>query len=207
MAVCLTGSLLCSTSSKRGSPVLPRCGLSGIDTSISLQHDSAITKNKECVLELIGSILGKFIGALLPAAIKKLAYSSPNLNGTWVYEQFTTQTAFKPYFRMTLRYLALLTIDGNKISGTAEKIWESSARGGEREYVGKNRSTATIHGFVKNKIFGQPELVIHLIENGHGRKYSTQHLVKVVNANLLEGRFSSTAADQIGSCKWDRRTT
>lgn len=153
------------------------------------------------------SFFGRAMGAIASAIFKKIAYKLPNLNGSWVYEQVTTQSAFNPYTGMKLRYLVLLTINENEISGTAEKFWEFSVNGGERDYAGKNRSTATISGHVKRKIFGQHELIIHLNENGHGRQYSTQHILTVTDKNLLSGRFSSTAANQIGTCKWNRRTT
>jgi hypothetical protein len=98
-------------------------------------------------------------------------------------------------------------VNGNDVSGTAEKVWELSDKGGEREYVGKNRSTATISGHVKSKILGKHELVINLNENGHGRQYSTQHLLVVEDSNSLSGRFTSTAANQVGTCNWIRKST
>lgn len=158
-------------------------------------------------MSFIGSFFGRLLGATVPLLVKKLAYEIPDLNGSWVYEQDTTQSAFNPYVGMKLRYLALLTVNENEVSGTAEKFWEHSVNGGVREYVGKNRSSATISGHVKRKIFGHHELIIHLHEDGHGRRYSTQHILTVTDNNILEGRFSSTAANQIGKCKWRRRTT
>lgn len=155
----------------------------------------------------IESFFGRIIGAIASIFLKKTAYKLPNLNGSWVYEQVTTHSANNPYIGMKLRYLSLLTINENEVSGTAEKFWEFSVNGGEREYVGKNRSTATISGHVKRKMLGRHEIIIHLNENGHGRKYSTQHILAISNKDLLMGRFSSTAANQIGTCIWNRRTT
>ena len=143
----------------------------------------------------------------MSALFKKTAYKFPNLNGAWVYEQLTTQSAYNPYIGMKLRYIVLLSINGNDVSGTAEKVWELSDEGGEIEYVGKDRSTATISGHVKIKILGKHELVINLNENGHGRKYSTQHLLVVEDSNSLSGRFTSTAANQVGTCNWIRKST
>ena len=158
-------------------------------------------------MSFIESFLGRTIWTIASVFFQKTAYKVPSLNGSWVYEQTTTHSAYNPYIGMRLRYLSLLTIDENKVSGTAEKIWELSSNGEEREYVGKNRSTATISGHVKRKIFGRHEIIIHLNEDGHGRKYSTQHILAVSNKDLLMGRFSSTAANQIGTCTWNRRTT
>jgi hypothetical protein len=138
---------------------------------------------------------------------RKTVHAVPNLDGSWIYEQITKESAFNPYIGMKLRYLALLRVNGKEITGTAEKIWEYSYNGGEREYVGKHRSTATISGHINKKIFGPDKIVIHLNENGHGRPYSTQHIMQVVNINLLEGRFASTAANQVGICQWIRKTT
>ena len=129
-------------------------------------------------------------------------------NGSWVYEQITISSGYNPYIGMKLQYLVLLSIYENKISGSAEKFWEFSIAGGEREYVGKDRSTATISGHVtKQGFFGQYELVINLQEDGHGRPYTTQHILSVEDPCLLTGRFASTAANQIGTCSWTKRSS
>ncbi len=159
------------------------------------------------MLNFFISSFGKIITPITAFFLKKAASSFPNLNGSWVYEQITTESSYNPYINMKLRYLALLRIDGEKLSGTSEKIWENSPSGGEREYVGGNRTTATIEGHIKKNFFSQDEVVIHLNENGHGRPYSTQHIINVKDGNLMEGRFTSTAANQIGNCKWIRKTT
>lgn len=107
---------------------------------------------------------------------------------------------------MKLRYLALLRIEGEKITGSAEKVWENSING-EREYVGKNRSTAKFNGHIKKKFFGDDEIVLNFDENGHGRPYTTQHILNVIDKNSLKGRFASTAANKVGECSWVRKTT
>lgn len=158
-------------------------------------------------MSFIGALLGRLFGSVALSATKSKIFQIPDLNGSWVYEQVTTQSSYKPYLGMTLRYLVLLSINGNNVSGTAEKIWENSLTGGNREYVGKNRSAATITGSISSSLFGKTKLVINLDENGHGRKYSTQHILEVVDSNSLSGRFSSTAANQIGTCSWIKRST
>ena len=154
------------------------------------------------------SILARFGGDAISTLCKKVENKIPNLTGSWVYEQITESSGHPPYIGMKLRYLVLLSIHENKISGSAEKFWEFSIAGGEREYVGKHRSTATISGHVTKKgFFGQYQLVINLLENGHGRPYTTQHILSVENSCLLTGRFASTAANQIGKCSWTKRTS
>ena len=159
-------------------------------------------------MTVMESILARFCGDAISTFVKNIENKLPNLNGTWVYEQITASSSYNPYVGMKLQYLVLLSIHENKISGSAEKFWEFSIAGGERKYVGKNRSTATISGHVtKQGFFGQYQLVIHLNEDGHGRKYSTQHILSVVDSCSLTGIFSSTAANQIGTCYWTKRSS
>ena len=156
---------------------------------------------------LATSLVARLVASVVNFFTMRAISKTKNMNGSWVYEQITTESEYRPYIAMRLRYLALIRINGLEISGAAEKIWESSTEGGEREYTGKNRSTATISGHYIRNVFGKDEIVIHLNESGHGRNYSTQQIINFIDDNQLEGRFTSTAANQTGTCKWFRRTT
>lgn len=156
------------------------------------------------------SFLVKPIVSIVSFCTSRFFNPTPNLNGSWVYIQNTVQSDWKPYLNMQLNYLTLLSINNGVISGRSEQILEITDVDGTKktkEYVGKNRSTASYNGHIKRKLSGAIDVVINIDEQGHGRLFSTQHILTLINENLMEGHFTSTAANQAGSCKWIKRSS
>lgn len=129
--------------------------------------------------------------------------STSPITGRWHFEQVTKKSAYTPYTGMVLRYVAMLYLEGNRIQGSAEKIYENSSTG-EREFVGEKRTRATVSGYVEKNYFGKDKIYLHIIENGHGRESTHFYEMTVNSADMLFGSFSSMVADQDGSVKWQR---
>lgn len=153
--------------------------------------------------DLIATVVGGIILALLFFLAKEKWFPPPYLTGRWYLEQLTNNTAYKPYAGMILRYLVMLWREGNKIEGTAEKIYEKSSNG-ERAFVGANRTRATISGYVEKRYLGRDKIYLHVVEDGHGRESTHYYDLVVTGADTMSGKFASMVADQEGLARWQR---
>ena len=92
--------------------------------------------------------------------------------------------------------------EGNNIKGSAEKIYENSSTG-EREFVGKNRTRATLEGYIEKNYFGKDRIFLHSVENGHGRESTNFYDLLITSNSNMIGAFSSMVANQDGTvtCK------
>lgn len=153
---------------------------------------------------LMSNVVGGITLAVLFFFARERFFPLPKLTGRWFMEQITTTTAYTPYADMVLRYVVMLWREGNRIEGTAEKIYEKSSIG-ERSFTGEARTRATITGYVEKKYFGKDRVYLHMIEDGHGREYTTFYEISADCADSFSGDFSSTAADQTGTVKWQRK--
>jgi hypothetical protein len=115
----------------------------------------------------------------------------------------TVETSYIPYDKMTLRYVAILWREGNKVEGTVEKIYENSSTG-EREYTGSNRTRGKVEGYVEKNYLGKDMLFLHVTEDGHGRESTNFYELVADSDSLMEGTFSSMVANQSGKVKWQR---
>lgn len=152
---------------------------------------------------LLAAVIGGGILAFLFFWIREKFFPLPEVSGRWFFEMHTVNSAYNPYKGMILRYVAMLWREGNRIEGTVEKIYENSSTG-ERSYEGKNRTRGEVEGFVQKNYFSKDRIVLHVIEEGHGRK-STNFYDLIVNADdKMTGSFSSMVANQQGEVKWQR---
>lgn len=104
---------------------------------------------------------------------------------------------------MILRYVVMLWREGNRIKGTAEKIYENSSTG-ERFYEEQNRTRGVVEGFVQKNYFSKDRVVLHVVEDGHGRESTNFYDLIVDSDNKMTGDFSSMVANQDGEAKWQR---
>jgi len=159
------------------------------------------------ISDVVATVLGGAILAFFFFLLREKVFPFMDLDGSWVYEQTTMTSEYNPYINMTVTFLVLLARDGNRIYGSAEKIHEKTADGNKREYVGKNRTRAKITGHIEKQYFANDRISIHIIEDGEMRESSTFHILECMKNGQLEGRFSSTIANQIGVVKWTRRSS
>lgn len=154
--------------------------------------------------DLIATIVGGVILAVLFFLAKEKLFPLPKLTGRWYLEQTTQSTAYASYAGMVLRYVVMLWREGNRVEGTAEKIYENSSTG-ERTFTGENRTRATVTGYVEKKYFGKDRIYLHVIEDGHGRESTTFYEITADCAETFHGNFSSMVADQNGTVKWQSK--
>jgi len=153
--------------------------------------------------DLAATILGGAILTFLFFLIKEKCFPLPRIAGQWYLEQLTKNTAYKPYDGMILRYVVMLWCDGNRLEGSAEKIYENSSNG-ERRFIGIDRTRGTVCGYIEKKIFEKDRIYLHVVEVGHGRE-STHFYELAYNSNgTMNGTFSTTVAEQDGSARWQR---
>jgi hypothetical protein len=156
-------------------------------------------------VEAVGAVIGGSIFTFLFFLIKEKLFSMPDIAGRWYFELRTESSAFNNFKCMVLQYEALIWRDGNRISGTTEKIYEDSATG-KRSFTGANRSRGVLDGFYEQRHFSRTDRVtLHLVEKGQirtGTYFFDLQMPKSVEPN---GEFVSTIADQFGSSRWQRK--
>ncbi len=157
--------------------------------------------------DVVATIVGGSVLAFLFFLLREKVFRFEDLDGSWVYEQKTITSAYNPYKGMTVRFIVLLARDGNRLYGSAEKVCDISADKKEREYVGEHRARAEISGHIEKRYFSRDRISIHITEEGERRTSSTFQVLECISQNHLEGRFSSTIANQIGVVKWTRRSS
>lgn len=152
---------------------------------------------------LLATIIGGGILAFLFFWIREKIFPLPEITGRWYFEMRTIKSAYTPYNGMILRYVAMLWREGNRIEGTVEKIYENSSTG-ERNYEGKNRTRGIVNGFVQKNYFSKDRIVLHVIEDGHGRESTNFYDLTFKSDGDMAGSFSSMVAKQDGESKWQR---
>lgn len=157
--------------------------------------------------DILATVIGGGILTLIFFVLREKVFKSLDLNGSWVYDQITTNSDFNPYNGMTVRFLALLAYDGITIYGSAEKIYDKTSDGTEREYTGKNRTLVKITGHIEKRYLSKDKFFIHITEFGQNRTSTSFHMLKKTDQNKLSGRFSSTIANQQGLVTWQRTST
>jgi len=154
--------------------------------------------------DVLATIVGGIALTILFFVSKEKIFPFPVLSGRFYLEQKTVTTEYGLYAGMVLRYVILIIRVGDKIEGTAEKIYENS-KSGERTYVGKNRIRGEVTGYVEKRYFGKDKICLHMVEDGSKRKSSTLYMLEVTSEYTASGEFVSTIADQTGTVKWQNQ--
>lgn len=155
--------------------------------------------------DLLATVLGGVLLTGLFFVAKEKVFPLPRLAGRWYLEQTTETTAYNPYQGMVLRYVVMLWQEGSRIEGSAEKIYENSSTG-VRSFVAEKRTRAIISGYVEKRYLGSDKILLHVIEDGHGRESTTFYEIYATRAETQYGRFSSMIADQTGTVKWQSKS-
>ncbi len=148
---------------------------------------------------LVGGIFLTFLFFLA----KEKIFPLPDITGRWYFELRTKETAFRPYQDMVLQYVGFLCLEGNRIEGSVEKVYENSSTG-EREYVGKDRTRGVVSGYVKKSYLGKDRIFLHIVEDGHGRESTNCYDLVCEKPGKMKGQFYSMVADQSGEVTWQR---
>lgn len=152
---------------------------------------------------LVATVLGGSILAFIFFFLKEKVFPLPDIAGTWFFEVITSETAYKPYENMKLRYIAIIWREGAKLHGTVEKIHENSSTG-ERDYIGKNRARGILNGYIQKNYFSKDQLFIHVAEVGEKRESTNFYRLRVLSDSAMQGTYASMVANQKGQVKWQR---
>lgn len=151
----------------------------------------------------LATVLGGAFLAFLFFWVKEKVFPVPRVVGRWFFEVHTIDSTYNPYKGMKLRYIAMLWREGNRIEGTIEKIHEKSSTG-ERDYDGRNRTRGEVKGFIEKNYFSKDRVVLHIVEDGHGRESTSLYELVVYSDDKMEGTFSSMVASSSGTVTWQR---
>jgi len=151
---------------------------------------------------ILATIVGGISLTFLFFYAREKLFPIPDITGKWHLEMVTVNTDYNPYSDMVLRYVIMIWREGNNIKGSAEKIYENSSTG-EREFVGKNRTRATLEGYIEKNYLGKDRIFLHSVENGHGRESTHFYDLLITSNSNMIGAFNSMVANQNGTvtCK------
>ena len=153
----------------------------------------------------LATILGGLILALVFFYIREKGFPLPDVSGEWTVSSETVETSYKPYIGMLLKYKVIIFCEGPSITGTSEKIWESSSKG-EQTYTGRHRIRGEICGSIEKKYLSKDKIKIHIVEHGELRDSTSYHdLIVDKQRRSMRGKFYSTAADSKGKVHWKRK--
>lgn len=153
--------------------------------------------------DTIATVLGGAALTFLFFLMKEKVFPLPRLAGRWYFETLTAETSYNPFAGMSLGYIAMIWQEGPVIRGSVEKIYEKSSTG-EREYIGKVRSRATLEGYIEKFYLSKDRIRIHMVEEGFGRESTIFFDLVAGRTSSMSGSFQSMAADQTGTAKWQR---
>jgi hypothetical protein len=153
--------------------------------------------------DIIATIAGGVLLAVLFFLGKEKWFPLPDVAGRWYFEARTVTTAYRPYDGMILRFVAMLWREGHTVQGTFEKVYEKSSTG-ERTFTGTNRTRGVVDGYIEKNYLGRDRLLLHMVEDGHGRESTSFHHLILDSGERMSGEFTSMVADQTGTATWQR---
>jgi hypothetical protein len=149
------------------------------------------------ISDVLSTVLGGVLLSILFFYAREKFFPLPEITGRWYMEITTVNTSYNPFKNMILRYELMIWREGARIHGSVEKIYENSSTG-ERDYIGKNRTRGIVDGYLDKKIFIKDRLILHVIENGHGRESTNYYDLTVSSDKYMQGVFTSMIANQDG---------
>jgi len=153
--------------------------------------------------DILVTLLGGILLTLLFFWAREKLFPLPDITGRWHMEMTTINTSYNTFRNMVLRYVVIIWRDGNQIQGSVEKIYENSSTG-EHDYVGKTRTRGVVEGCIEKKYLGKDKLLLHVVENGHGRESTNFYDLIVNSSESMKGVFNSMVANQDGIVLFQR---
>jgi hypothetical protein len=148
------------------------------------------------LVHLLQDAAAAFLGGLaLTAALFWLGerlYPISRVNGRWYLQTLTEDTASNAFRGMLLKREAIIWQEGPVIRGSIEKIYEASSTG-RRQYVGKNRATGELSGYVDRFVFSPSRVRVHMTEKSEERT-STAYFDLVCERKSFWKRLSKSAS-------------
>ena len=172
-----------------------------------MNHDARLRPDLRKIFPVLSnmcqSVVSGVILALLFFAAREIWLPLPSVTGRWTLEMRTTQTTYRPYEDMTVRYVAILWREGPVIKGTIEKTSDVTSAG-EEIYTAESRTRGDIEGYIHKLYFSKDRITMHIVEHGELRQFTHFHDLTVENSDRMAGTFIATAADSEGEVTWQR---
>jgi len=148
--------------------------------------------------DIIATVVGGIILTLLFFFIREKLFPMPKISGKWYLEIKVNETAYKPYKNMLLRFVIMIWVEGSRIKGTSEKIYEELSNGKEYDFIGKERIRSHIDGYIEKKYFGKDKIYLHIVENGKARESTSFYDLVMESNSKMSGTFDSMIANMKG---------
>lgn len=158
---------------------------------------------------IISTVVGGSILTFIFFAIREYIFPPPKITGNWYVRTHTIETSYNPYKKMELDFMFMIWVEGNRVYGTCEKIHENSSTG-KREYIGKDRKSGIIDGFIEKKYLKKDIIILHVVIDDFGRKSTYIFELEedrnfiFKRSDLITGNFTSMVANQKGYTTWSK---
>jgi hypothetical protein len=167
----------------------------------------AMSKSCSYIRDISVQVASSLVGAVVVAVVfflfSDFVFKPPNLNGKWLVATAVERTAYTSYEGMIVLFEIVLYQEGDRVSGTAEKLAEF-ANGSMRVYEPAKRTRAEIAGAIDRNYLTKDRLNIHWVEHGDERVSSTFFEILRFDDSHMVGTFDSTAARSSGTAEWGR---
>jgi len=162
--------------------------------------------SKKFIIGVYCSVVSAVVVTLLFFVWRSYCNCPYDVSGLWIFRTDTQESTHDEYKGLSVYFEAVLQQNDLGIIGTGEKIAEKATEGHRYDYERINRVRIEISGSVKNNLFKNDQVIIHWVEHGRKRDTSSYLDLHVVDKNIMEGSFLSTAADSVGVVYCHRKT-
>lgn len=148
---------------------------------------------------IIGSIITASIIGFATYVYQNVLFPNRYITGQWVTNMTTKKTNYKAYKDGVSTYvLNIIQLPDNTITGSGEKIKDSTADGVVIKYETVQRDRITFKGTIEQRKFGKA--VVEIAATNYGSKYTTtaHFKLEVLNENSIRGTYTTTIAHGSG---------
>ena len=149
--------------------------------------------------QIIGSIITASIIWAASYIYNHVLFPDRYITGQWVTYMTTKKTNYKAYKDgVSVYVLNIIQMQDNTITGTGEKIKDSTADGIVVKYETVQRDRIAFKGTIEQKKFGKA--IVNISATTYGSRYTTTAHFKlnVIDENHIQGTFNTTIADGSG---------
>ncbi len=158
-------------------------------------------------------ILSNFLGGLGVVVLlffsKEVFRPKRNLTGEWEIENRVVRSSYKPYKGLRVIWKFHMLQNGDRLSGSGEKIKEIRVDNTELEYNPPERDSVELEGYLEKNYLRRSRIFINVIQVGKLRRSRATYILRWKSwkgDNGLVGTFITTAGDSSGSTIFSRHT-
>jgi hypothetical protein len=152
--------------------------------------------------DFCAALLSGFALALIFFLFREWWHPLPRVSGQWFIETHVEKSTYSHYSELRLKYVAMLSQQGSRVTGTIEKIFEQNSDE-SFEYQNEKRIHGELKGYIDRFYLRSNRLSFHIVEHGRSRDSSVVFELTAKKGEL-SGIFHSTAASATGKAIWSR---